>query len=143
MGRQNTGIEVTSFAKVDRMDSPLGAAAVFRLGYPEDPMKPGILHVRIEPGQVSPVHRHKSWTSVIVLEGAIRVGGVRYGKGDVLMIEPNIWYGPLESDGPGAEILEIHATQPGAEPIWQERDDDRVRSIDAYLARIGRASWKD
>jgi quercetin dioxygenase-like cupin family protein len=143
MGQQNTGIEVTSFDEADRLESPLGGAAVFRLGYPEEPMKPGIMHVRIAPGQVSPVHRHKSWTSVIVLEGAIRVGGVRHAKGAVLMIEPNIWYGPLEAEAPGAEILEIHATQPGGEPIWQEMDDDRVRGINAYLARVGRASWKE
>ena len=110
MPRENEGIQLSSIESADRMLTPVGDSAVWRLGYAEDPVKPGFMHVRWGPGEGSPEHRHKSWTACVILKGPLRVGEKWHEAGDVLVIEPNIWYGPLEAGPEGAELLEIHAT---------------------------------
>ena len=143
MAKDNSGIQIVNLDTAERWPSPLGDTLAMQLGYPEDATKPGIIHVRIEHGQDSPVHRHKSYTAVMVLDGALRMGGVLHRKGDVLLIEPNIWYGPLEPEPGGVEILEIHASQPGGEPIWEDLSHPAVKAVNAYLDELGTAAWKE
>ena len=143
MSRNNDGIRFSSFASVERLASPVGDAGVWRLGYDEDPLRPGFMHVRWGPGEGSPEHRHKSWTANVVLRGRLRIGERWCEPGDVAVIEPNIWYGPLEAGPDGAEILEIHATIPGLEAIWRDPADPAVRAVVEWLAETGKAAWKD
>ena len=143
MSADNEGIHLSSFDSAERLVSPVGDAAVWRLGYDEDPVRPGFMHVRWGPGEGSPEHRHKSWTANVILKGALRIGERWFQTGDVAVIEPNIWYGPLEAGPEGAELLEIHATLPGVEPIWRNPNDPGVRALGAWLERTGRAAWKE
>ena len=113
------------------------------LGYDEDPERPGFMHVRWGPGEGSPEHRHKSWTANVILKGPLRIGEKWYERGDVAIIEPNIWYGPIEAGPEGAELLEIHATIPGVEAIWRDLKDPEVRKLTQWLEDTGKAAWKD
>ena len=143
MSADNEGIHVSSLDSAERLVSPVGDAAVWRLGYDEDPVRPGFMHVRWGPGEGSPEHRHKSWTANVILKGALRIGERWFQTGDVAVIEPNIWYGPLEAGPEGAELLEIHATLPGVEPIWRNPNDPGIQALNRWLVRTGRAAWKD
>ena len=143
MPRENEGIRLSSFHSAERLASPVGDAAVWRLGYDEDPVRPGFMHVRWGPGEGSPEHRHKSWTANVVIRGRLRIGERWFEAGDVAVIEPNIWYGPLLAGPEGAEILEIHATIPGVEAIWRDPDDPAVRAVVKWLEETGKAAWKD
>jgi hypothetical protein len=143
MSTSSEGIHFSSLASAERLESPVGDAAVWRLGYDEDPVRPGFMHVRWGPGEGSPEHRHKSWTANVILRGTLRIGERWFQTGDVAVIEPNIWYGPLEAGPEGAEILEIHATIPGVEAIWRDPDHPDVRSVVKWLEQTGKAAWKD
>ena len=143
MPQDNEGIQRSSIASADRMVTPVGDAAVWRLGYPEDPLKPGFMHVRWGPREGSPEHRHKSWTACVILKGPLRIGETWHAAGDVIVIEPNIWYGPLEAGPDGAELLEIHATLPGLESIWRDPGEPSVRALAEWFERGGRAAWKE
>jgi hypothetical protein len=143
MSTRSEGIHFSSLASAERLESPVGDAAVWRLGYDEDPVRPGFMHVRWGPGEGSPEHRHKSWTANVILRGTLRIGERWFQTGDVAVIEPNIWYGPLEAGPEGAEILEIHATIPGVEAIWRDPDHPDVRSVVKWLEQTGKAAWKD
>jgi hypothetical protein len=143
MSTSSEGIHFSSLASAERLESPVGDAAVWRLGYDEDPVRPGFMHVRWGPGEGSPEHRHKSWTANVILRGTLRIGERWFQTGDVAVIEPNIWYGPLEAGPEGAEILEIHATIPGVEAIWRDPDHPDVRSVVKWLEKTGKAAWKD
>ena len=143
MSADNEGIHLSSLDSAERLVSPVGDAAVWRLGYDEDPVRPGFMHVRWGPGEGSPEHRHKSWTANVILKGPLRIGERWFQTGDVAVIEPNIWYGPLEAGPQGAEILEIHATLPGVEAIWRNRSDPAVRAVVAWVEKTGKAAWKD
>ena len=96
---------------------------------------------RFEEG--SPEHRHKAWTACVILKGPLRIGEKWHQAGDVIVIEPNIWYGPLEAGPEGAELLEIHASMPGVEPIWRDPTDPAVQALFRWLERTGRAAWKE
>ena len=143
MAGDNEGVEFCSFGSTQRLKSPVGDAAVWRLGYDEDPVRPGFMHVKWGPGEGAPEHRHKAWTANVVIQGKLRIGERWCETGDVALIEPNIWYGPLEAGPEGAEILEIHATIPGVEAIWRDLDDPAVKSIVDWLDVTGQAAWKD
>ena len=95
------------------------------------------------PGEGAPEHRHKAWTANVILKGPLRIGDKWYRAGDVAVIEPNIWYGPLEAGPDGAELLEIHATIPGVEAIWRDLHDPEVRSVNEWLEQTGKAAWKE
>ena len=143
MARDNEGIELSSFDDAERLQSPVGDAAVWRMGYDEDPHKPGFMHVRWGPGEGSPEHRHKSWTANVILRGPLKIGDRWHQTGEVALIEPNVWYGPLEAGPEGAELLEIHATLPGLEPIWRDSEDAGVVAIQKWLDETQKAAWKD
>ena len=143
MLEDNEGIEFSSFESAERLVSPVGDAAVWRLGYDEDPVRPGFMHVRWGPGEGAPEHRHKAWTANVILKGPLRIGDKWYQAGDVAVIEPNIWYGPLEAGPDGAELLEIHATIPGVEAIWRDLRDPEVRAVNEWLDQTGNAAWSE
>ena len=143
MAGENEGVQFSSFDSAERLETPVGDAALWQLGYDEDPSRPGFMHVRWGPGEGSPEHRHKSWTANVVLKGPLRIGDKWYERGDVTIFEPNIWYGPIEAGPEGAELLEIHATIPGVEAIWRDLDDPEVRKVTRWFEDTGKTVWKD
>lgn len=138
----NAGVVFSSWTSAERLVTAAGDAAVWHLGYPEEADAPGFMHVRWGPNAGSPAHRHKSWTANVVLRGPLKIGDEWYPTGSVAIFEPNIWYGPLEAGPEGAELLEIHATRAGLEPIWKDPDDPVARATMEWAERTGKASWK-
>ncbi len=73
----NSGITFTHWDRAERLATPAGEAASWKLGYDEDHQRPGFMHVRWGPNERSPEHRHKSWTANIVIRGPLKVTGHR------------------------------------------------------------------
>lgn len=138
----NEGVVYSSFERAERLVTAAGDAAVWHLGYPEETQRPGFMHVRWGPHEGSPAHRHKSWTANVVLRGPLKIGETWFETGAVAVFEPNIWYGPLLAGAEGAELLEIHATGPGLEPIWQDPNDPVARATSQWAEQSGKAAWK-
>ncbi len=138
----NTGIVFSHWDSEERLSTAAGEAASWRLGYDDGSPHPGFMHVRWGPREGAPEHRHKSWTANIVIKGSLKIGDTWYEAGAVALIEPNIWYGPLEAGAEGAELIEIHATIAGLEPIWRNLSDPVVQSVMAWDAKTGKGNWR-
>ena len=69
--------------------------------------------VRMHPGAVFEAHDHPGGEQCYVLDGDIRIGGLRLQRGDLHFAEPGSHHEPTYSDG-GA-LLVVHAGLP-AEP---------------------------
>lgn len=143
MSGENEGIQFTHWDREERLSTPAGEAASWKLGYDEDPVRPGFMHVRWGPNESSPEHRHKSWTANIVIKGPLKIGDDWYETGAVALIEPNIWYGPLEAGPDGAELIEIHATIAGLEPIWRDLTDPIVQGVMKWDQETGKGNWRE
>ena len=143
MAKDNEGIDFTSWDSAERLATAAGNAAVWQLGYAEQSDRPGFMHVRWGPHEGSPEHRHKSWTANIVLRGPLKIGETWHQTGDIAIIEPNIWYGPLQAGPEGAELIEIHATRAGLEPIWRDPEDPIAAATTSWSQDSGKAAWKD
>jgi hypothetical protein len=78
----------------------------------------------------------------VVIRGRLRIGEDWYEAGSVALIEPNIWYGPLEAGPEGAELIEIHATIAGLEPIWRDGADPIVQSMLKWDTDTGKGNWR-
>lgn len=139
----NEGIEFSHWDKIERLATAAGEAGSWKLGYDEDPARPGFMHCRWGPHERSPEHRHKSWTANIVIKGPLKIGDTWYETGSVALIEPNIWYGPLEAGPDGAELIEIHATIAGLEPIWRDPEDPIAKSVMQWAQETGKGSWME
>jgi hypothetical protein len=70
---------------------------------------------------------------VVVLEGPWSAGGVEYGPGDIIIVEPNVIYGPFEPGPNGVFAVEYFENQAALPPIWDENDPD----VKAQLERLG------
>lgn len=138
----NPGIHFSHWDTEERLATAAGEAASWRLGYDEEPAHPGFMHVRWGPGEGAPEHRHKSWTANVVLKGRLKIGSEWHEAGSVALIEPNIWYGPLVAGAEGAELLEIHATIAGLEPIWRDLSDPVVKQVLAWDKETGKGNWR-
>lgn len=138
----NDGVEYSSWNSTERLVTAAGDAAVWHLGYPEETSRPGFMHVRWGPNEGSPAHRHKSWTANVVVRGPLKIGDTWYETGAVAVFEPNIWYGPLEAGPEGAELIEIHATSAGLEPIWRDPNDPIAIATMQWAENTGKAAWK-
>jgi len=141
MSAEEPGIDFTTIDSVDRQRSPVGDAGFWQLGETSDPERPGFMHVRWGPDEGAPEHRHSSWTANVVLRGRLKIGDTWHAAGTVCVIEPDVWYGPLLAGPDGAEILEIHATLPGVEPLWRNPEDPTVIATEAWLDAEGSRNW--
>ena len=66
------------------------------------------VHVRMKPDSVPRLrHSHPGWTTTIVLEGSLEVEGQTFTAGQLVVVAPNVSYGPLKPGPDGATFLEI------------------------------------
>jgi hypothetical protein len=107
---------------------------LFLLGA-EGTTRPCWVQSRMEHGQTSPPHAHSGWTCTVVIGGSWRVGGQEMSKGQMVLVEPDVEYGPFEPGPDGVEIVEIFADEAAVEPIWGEHaQDPRVLALNERLA---------
>jgi hypothetical protein len=97
---------------VVRNSTQIGGGAwtqMWALGRPEDPWRLLIPDIRMAPNQYWPLHWHDCWTVVVVVDGNLLLGDWTMERGDVLVAEPGVEYGPLLVGPGGCELLEVFA----------------------------------
>lgn len=77
------------------------------LGTSDNDFELGISHIRMPANQVWPIHWHDCWTVVLCLEGTCMVGDWWMRRGDLLIVDPELEYGPLVSGPAGSRLFEI------------------------------------
>jgi hypothetical protein len=80
---------------------------LFYLGSDEDDFRMCIPDIRMPANQLWPLHWHDDWMFITVLDGSVLVGDWEMRRGDVLVTEPFVEYGPLLNGPRGCQLLEI------------------------------------
>src|SRR5215471_12159526 len=84
----------------------LSGLAYFLLGDRKD-NPPTVVALRMEPGWVLPRHAHDCYRFEIVVQGTLDVGERILKVGDVMVSQPNIFYGPHVAGPEGCTTFEI------------------------------------
>jgi len=92
-------------------DQPGGCtwSEMWFLGTFEDEWRMLIPDIRMAANQYWPLHWHDCWTAVVILDGSLLMGDWWMERGDLLIAEPGVEYGPLLNGPNGCELLEIFA----------------------------------
>ena len=92
-------------------DQPGGCTwtEMWLLGTLADEWRMLIPDIRMAANQFWPLHWHDCWTAVVILDGSLLMGDWWMERGDVLIAEPGVEYGPLLNGPKGCELLEIFA----------------------------------
>jgi hypothetical protein len=110
------------------------ASSIFTLGWPAaDASQPCWVQFRYEPGWRAPAHAHSGWSCTVVLEGSWIAGGVEYGPGEMIIVAPNVTYGPFDPGPNGVLCVEFFENQAALPPIWDDNDPD----VKTQLERLG------
>jgi len=90
-------------------------------GTSADPAR--FVHVRMEPGSVPRLwHSHPGWTTTIVLEGSLDIEGQTFTAGQLVVVAPDVGYGPLRPGPDGAAFIEIFSDTAATRTDWDESD---------------------
>jgi hypothetical protein len=88
-----------------------------------DPTAVRFTHARMAPGSGPRLwHAHADWTTSIVLEGSLVVEGVTLTAGQMVVVAPDVAYGPLTPGPEGATVLEIFASARATHTQWDDDD---------------------
>ena len=109
------------------------SSRVFPVGPKDDPNRACWLQFHYEPGWVAPVHSHPGWTCTVIMAGSWFANGIEYFPGHIIIVEPNVEYGPFASGPNGTTAFEIFENIDACAPIWDEADPD----VQAVLDRLG------
>ena len=128
--RDRPGVQVLNWNAARRsMGSPgYEIATLFSLvvGDPGDEHAARFVHCRMDPdGPPRLVHAHPGWTATIVLEGSMMIEDERFDVGQLVVVAPNVAYGPIVPGPEGAAFLEIFSGVDATVTRWEE-DDPRV-----------------
>jgi anti-sigma factor ChrR (cupin superfamily) len=104
------------------------------LGDQGDETAPTALMLRMPPGYVLPKHAHPCNRLEVVVEGAMRVGDLTLGPGDVLSSNHSQAYGPHIAGPDGCTTVEIFSTRAGAHALMVESPDG-LQTIDLAAAQ--------
>jgi hypothetical protein len=88
------------------MEGTGGGVAYFVMGEPKD-NAPTVVALRMAPNWVLPRHAHDCYRFEVVVQGTLDVGGRILKVGDVMVSEPNIFYGPHVAGPEGCTTFEI------------------------------------
>jgi hypothetical protein len=81
------------------------------------------VHVRMKPGSVPRLwHSHPGWTTTIVLEGSLDIEGQVFTAGQMVVVAPDVGYGPLTPGPDGAAFIEIFSGTAATRTDWDEAD---------------------
>jgi hypothetical protein len=112
--------------------SEIGTLFSLVVGDERDPSAARFVHARMDPsGPPRLWHSHPGWTTTIVLKGSLDIEGVTFAEGQMVVVAPNVGYGPLTAGPEGATFLEIFSDGAATKTAWDE-DDPRVTE---YRAR--------
>lgn len=77
------------------------------LGSDEDGFRMCIPDIRMPTNQIWPLHWHDDWMFIVVLDGSVMTGDWLMERGDALVTQPNVEYGPLLPGPRGCQLLEV------------------------------------
>ena len=83
-----------------------GGVAYFLMGARKD-NPPTVVALRMAPGWILPRHSHDCYRFEVVVQGTLDVGDRVLSAGDVMVSEPNIFYGPHVAGPDGCTTFEI------------------------------------
>jgi hypothetical protein len=67
-------------------------------------------------------HSHSGWTSTIVLSGSVDIEGVTFTAGQLVLVAPDVVYGPITPGPDGASVLEIFTDGAATGSFWDAPD---------------------
>ena len=79
------------------------------LGRETDDFQMCIPDIRMPANQIWPLHWHDDWMFIVVLDGSLLMGDWVMERGDVLVTQPYVEYGPLINGPRGCQLLEVFA----------------------------------
>jgi anti-sigma factor ChrR (cupin superfamily) len=88
------------------MEGTGGGVAYFVMGEPKD-NAPTVVALRMAPNWVLPRHAHDCYRFEVIVQGTLDVGERILKVGDVMVSEPNIFYGPHVAGPEGCTTFEI------------------------------------
>lgn len=83
-----------------------GGVAYFVMGEPKDDA-PTVVALRMAPNWVLPRHAHECHRFEVIVQGSLDVGERILKTGDVMVSEPNVFYGPHVAGPEGCTTFEI------------------------------------
>ncbi len=101
---KNCPKELESIAR--GMEGAGGGVAYFVMGDPRN-NAPTVVALRMAPNWILPRHAHDCYRFEIVVQGTLDVGEKVLKVGDVMVSEPNIFYGPHVAGPEGCTTFEI------------------------------------
>ena len=102
------------------------------VGSDDDPAAARFVHVVMVPDSVPRLrHSHPGWTTTIVLAGSIDIEGETFTAGQMVVVAPNVVYGPLVPGPDGAVFIEIFGDENATAIDW----DAPGATIDEYRQR--------
>jgi hypothetical protein len=101
------------------------------LGEPNNPGRGVLLDTRLQPGENYPPRWHQEWRALLVMDGSMKVGETKISKNDMVIVEPNIEFGPFEPGPQGVHLLEVTRTAAAAACVYREkyRNDPRYKAL--------------
>jgi len=128
--RERPGVQVIDWNAARRTMGAPGheIATLFSLvvGDAGDEHAARFVHCRMDPGGPSRLwHAHPGWTATIVLEGSMTIEDEWFHAGQLVLVAPNVSYGPIVPGPEGAAFLEVFSGAEATATLWDE-DDPRV-----------------
>ena len=125
--RNRPGLRVVDWNEARRSQGVPGheIATLFSVvvGPDDDPGAPRFVHVHMHPGSPPRLwHAHPGWTTTIVLAGSLDIEGESFTTGQMVVVSPNVSYGPLEPGPDGASFIEIFYGDTATGTDWDETD---------------------
>jgi hypothetical protein len=100
----------------------------FALGDPLDPATPGVVMLKMGPGDVLERHAHDCYRFETVVTGTLLVGDEVLKPGDVMVALPNQFYGPHTAGPEGVTTCEVFSSFASAyQPVFESPDGSSYR----------------
>lgn len=104
-------------------------ASWFPMGDVNNDGTPVAMVFKMEPGYVITRHAHPCHRFEVVVRGSIDTGDRVLVPGDVMISEPNEFYGPKTAGKDGCTTIEIFSTAIGAVSRMVEGEDGTVQTV--------------
>jgi len=78
-----------------------------------------VAHTRYDPGLILARHAHKSAALIFILDGEVQVGDRRCSPGTLIVLEKDVFFGPLIAGPEGCVLIETY----GADVTSVHEDD--------------------
>lgn len=96
--------------------SRLAPGGLWNLGNDDDPDRGVMKDTRLAAGERIAPHGYGDWHALLVMDGALTIGGETLVRDDYLLIHPKSVAGEIQAGADGAQLLELARTARGLAP---------------------------